>query len=112
MCYKFGVVPIRDTIAYLFAKPKFSVGQHVRISKENMKFANGLEQNYSTEIFKIVKVIRRIPTPLYGLQDLNSTAHPLTARFIRKKSPDSHLQKHRFKINKILSNGVQKAFGK
>jgi hypothetical protein len=55
------------------AKPKFKADQHVRISKEKMKFAKGSEQNYSTEIFKIVKVIRRIPRPLYELQDLNGT---------------------------------------
>ena len=31
-------------------KGKFRVGQHVRISKEKMKFAIGYEQNISTEI--------------------------------------------------------------
>ena len=36
---------------------KFNVGQHVRISKEKMKFAKGSEQNYTDEIFRIVKVI-------------------------------------------------------
>ena len=42
----------------------FNVGQHVRISKKKMKFANGSEQNYTDEIFRIVKVIagRRVST--------------------------------------------------
>jgi hypothetical protein len=31
--------------------PKFTVGQHVRISKEKMRFAKGGEQNYTTEVF-------------------------------------------------------------
>jgi len=39
------------------AKVKFRVGQYVRISKEKMKFAKGAEQNFSTEIFRIAKVI-------------------------------------------------------
>jgi len=39
------------------AKFKFSVGQHVRISKEKMKFAKSGEQNFSTEIFRITTVI-------------------------------------------------------
>ena len=34
-------------------KAKFMVGQHVRISKEKMKFAKGYEQTFSTEIFRI-----------------------------------------------------------
>ena len=49
---------------------RFSLGQHVRISKEKLKFAKGSEQNYTTEIFRICKVVRRIPRPVYELQDL------------------------------------------
>jgi len=33
----------------------FRVGQHVRISKEKMRFAKAAEQNFSTEIFKVAK---------------------------------------------------------
>jgi hypothetical protein len=53
------------------AKPRYRVGQHVRISKQNMKFAKGGEQNYNTEVFRIIKVIRRTPRPVYELEDLN-----------------------------------------
>ena len=49
---------------------RYSVGQQVRISKEKLKFAKGGEQNYTTEIFRISKVIRRFPRPVYELQDL------------------------------------------
>ena len=42
---------------------KFRVGQHVRISKEKMKFAKGGEQNYNTEIFKVRKVVHRTHVP-------------------------------------------------
>jgi hypothetical protein len=58
---------------------KFSVGQHVRISKKKMIFAKGSEQNFSTEIFKIIKVIRRIPRPVYELEDLKQT--PIDGQF-------------------------------
>jgi hypothetical protein len=47
------------------AKPKLNVGQKVRISKKKMKFAKGGEQNYTTEVFRIIKVIRRTPLPVY-----------------------------------------------
>jgi len=55
MSQKQGKIPI--------AQPRFRVGQHLRISKEKMKFAKGGEQNYSTEVFRIIKVIRRTPRP-------------------------------------------------
>jgi len=53
------------------AKAEFRVGQHVRISREKMKFAKSAEQNFSTEIFRIARVIERRPRPLYELEDLN-----------------------------------------
>jgi len=40
---------------------KFNMGQHGGISKEKMKFAKGSEENYTDDIFRIVKVIRRTP---------------------------------------------------
>ena len=39
------------------AKAKFRVGLLVPISKEEMKFVKGAEQNFSTEIFRIANVI-------------------------------------------------------
>jgi len=45
------------------SKLKFRVNQHVHISKEKMKFVKGGEQNYTTEIFKVRKVVHRTPVP-------------------------------------------------
>ena len=39
----------------------FRVEHHVRISKEKMRFAKVLEQNLSTEIFKVAKLMDRRP---------------------------------------------------
>ena len=61
------------------AKVKFSVGQHVLISKEKMKFAKSGEQTFSTEIFRITKIIERRPRPVYELEDLNKT--PIEGQF-------------------------------
>ena len=61
------------------AKVKFSVGQHVRIGKEKMKFAKGGEQTYSSEIFRVTKVIERRPRTVYELDDLNKT--PIEGKF-------------------------------
>jgi hypothetical protein len=52
-------------------KANFRVEQHLRISKQKMKFAKCGEENYTTEIFRVVKVIHRSPCPVYELEDLN-----------------------------------------
>jgi hypothetical protein len=73
----------RMNIRTRVVKPKYSVGQHVRISKEKMHFAKGAEQNYSTEIFRVTKVIRRRPRPVYELQDTNNT--PIDGQFYQEE---------------------------
>jgi len=36
-----------------------------------MKFAKGGEQNYTTDIFRIINVLRKTLRPVYELEDLN-----------------------------------------
>jgi len=91
---KTGMAPSRVTDAYVLAiwrrmearrqrfrvaTSKIRVGQHVRISKEKMKFAKAAEHNFSTEIFRIVKVIHRRPRVVYELKDLTGT--PMDGQF-------------------------------
>jgi len=61
---------------------RFNVVQHVRISKEKAKFAKYAEQNFSTENFRIIKVIHRSPRPVYELEDLNRKV--IDGNFTRK----------------------------
>jgi len=77
------------------AKIKLIVGQHVRISKEKMKFAKGGEQTYSTEIFRITKDIER------KLEDLNKT--PIEGQFYSEDLTPVRISKETtYKINKVL----------
>jgi len=88
-------------------RAKFRVGQHVRISKEKMKFAKGYEQNFSTEIFRIAKVIDRKPRPLYELVDLNKT--PIDGQFYQEElTPVQVSRRTQFKIDKILEKRVRR----
>jgi hypothetical protein len=48
-------------------RAKYSIGQFVRIRKEKVKIAKSAEQKYTTEIFRIIKVIHRSPRPVYEL---------------------------------------------
>lgn len=50
-------------------KPKYIVGDYVRISKIKRYFTKGYKQNWTEEVFKIVSVILRNPV-VYKLSDL------------------------------------------
>jgi len=96
---KQGKIPI--------AKPRFRVGQNVRISKENMKFAKGGEQNYSTKVFRIIKVIRSTPRPVYEMEDLNQKV--IDGQFFNEELTPVRISKRTtFKIDKILATRVRR----
>ncbi|KAK3910232.1 Putative uncharacterized transposon-derived protein [Frankliniella fusca] len=51
-------------------KPKYKVGDYVRIIREKQVFEKGYTWNWSEEIFKIVQVIPHA-VPVYRLEDLD-----------------------------------------
>jgi len=51
----------------------FQVGQHVRITKQKLRFTKAAEQNFSTENSNVAKVIDRRLRAVYELDDLNGT---------------------------------------
>jgi hypothetical protein len=57
---------------------KFKVGDLVRIRKK-VKFAKGYEQTFSTKIFRVAKVIQRVPQPVYELTDMQD--RPIEGQF-------------------------------
>ena len=81
---------------------RYNVGQHVRISKEKAKFAKSAEQNFSTEIFLIIKVIHRTPRPVYELEDLNRKV--IDGKFYEEEITPVRITKQtHFQIDKILA---------
>jgi len=88
-------------------KVKYTVRQHVRNSKEMEKIAKGGEQNFSTEIFRITKVIEGRPRPVYELEDLNKT--PKKGQFYGERLTPIRISKQtNYKINKILIKRVRR----
>jgi hypothetical protein len=82
-------------------KTKFSVGRHVRISRENMRFAKAAEQKFSTELFRVTRVIKRRPWPVYELEDLNNTT--IDGHFYQEELVPVLISKRKkYKIDKIL----------
>jgi len=87
-------------------RAKFRAWQHVRISKEKMKFAKGGEQNFSTEIFRIAKEIERRPRPVFELEDLIRT--PIDGQFYQEELTPVRVTKITvYKIDKILDDCVR-----
>jgi len=88
-------------------KAKYSQGQQELISKEKAKFAKSAEKNFSTEIFRIAKVIPRTPRPVYGLEGLNK--QPIDGTFYTEElKPVVVTKQTQFKIDKILSTRVRR----
>jgi hypothetical protein len=98
----------RDNIKRVrVVKPKYRVNQHVRISKEKMRFAKASESNFSTEIFRISKVISGRPRPLYELHDLNDT--PIDGQFYQEELVPVRISKQTvYKIDKIMGRRTRK----
>jgi len=89
------------------AEAKFRVGQHMRISKEKMQFAKSSEQTFSTEIFRIAKVIERRPRTLLELEDLKGTR--IEGLFYQEELSRVRVKRLTvYKIDKILNKRVRR----
>jgi len=94
-------VPVR------VAKATFRVGQHVRNSKEKMRFAKATEQNFSTKVFRVAEVIEGQPRADYDLDYLNGT--PIDGQLYREElTPVSKADGTAYKIDKILDKRVRR----
>lgn len=91
------------------SKIKFKVGDQVRIAKYKYKFAKGYTPNWTTEIFKIKKVLLRDIT-VYKIEDYDKTE-------IEGVFYDSELQKvtkedNVYKVEKVIKSRKNKKTGK
>ena len=80
------------------SKPKFKVGDHVRISKYKKIFAEGSNQNWSEEVFVVIK-IKNTVLWTFVISDLNGEK-------IDESFQEKELQKtikEKFRIEKVLN---------
>jgi hypothetical protein len=71
-----------------------------------MEFAKSAEQNFSTEVFRIIKVIHRIPRPVYALEDLNNKL--IDGQFYEELTPVRITKQTQFQIDKIIATRVRR----
>jgi len=83
------------------APATFRVVQHVRISKENIRFTKAAEQNFSTEILKVPNVVDRRTRAVYERADLNGTL--IEVQFYREELITVRItDRTSYKMDKIL----------
>ena len=88
-------------------KPKFKVGDHVRISKYKNIFAKGYTPNWSEEVFVINKIKNIVPWT-YAISDLNG--EEITGRFYEKELQKTSQEKSR--IEKVVKRKGDKLYVK
>ena len=88
-------------------RPKFSVGDEVRISKKKKTFEKGYTTRWTEEIFTITKILNTKPVT-YKIADLNGEE-------IKGTFYDPELQKSSqqvFRIEKVIEKGKDKSLVK
>ena len=88
----------------LARKPKFNVGDWVRISKKKKTFEKGFTTNWSEELFIITKV-RNTKPPTYEIEDLNGK--PIQGTFYEPELQKSKQSSYR--IEKVLKRRKAKS---
>ena len=88
-------------------KPRFKVGDRVRISKYKNIFDKGYTQNWSEEVFRVTKIKSTVPWT-FVISDLNG--EPITGGFYEKEFQKTDQQK--FRIEKVIKRKGNKLYVK
>ena len=80
-------------------KPKFSVGDSVRVLVNKQRFEKGYSPNYSLEVFVIDRIKRHMKFPMYTLKDVQGD--PIKGGFYEQQLQKVH-SSHIYKIEKII----------
>ena len=90
-------------------KPKYKVGDTVRIWKLRGNFHRGYMENFTREHFKIVKVLSNLPVPRYKLVDYNN--EPIIGNFFENEiigyKPDEYYESEVIKQRKTKKGGLE-----
>ena len=87
--------------------PKFKVCDYVRISKYKNIFAKGYTENWSEEVFVVIKIKNTVPWT-YVISDLNG--EPILGSFYEKELEKTNQEK--FRLEKVLKIKGDKLFVK
>lgn len=85
---------------------QFIVGDQVRVARAKGKFEQGYLQNWSDEIFVVIKCLKRKP-PVYKLKDVDGETLQGTFYSWELQKVHKNLQTSYFKVEKILDTKGQ-----
>ena len=86
-------------------KPKYKIGQHVRISIQKGKFTRGYNPQQQEEVFKIKSISTALPIPLYRLENYDSDETIEGDFYEFEITP---VKKETFVIEKVLKRKTEK----
>lgn len=89
-------------------KIKYKVGDKVRISVKKAVFSKGYLENWSTEVFKIIKVNKTLP-PTYQLEDY--TGKPIVGCFYTEEINKTNYPND-YLVEKIIRRNGDRVFVK
>ena len=89
-------------------KPKFKIGDFVRLSKVKHVFKKGYEGNWSDEVFQIVRIFKRIPFTVYEVADYSKN-EKIKGTFYEHELAKVQIKPDTFwKVEKILRKKFEK----
>ena len=88
-------------------KPKFKIGDRVKISKYKNIFSKGYTQNCLEDLFVVINIKNTVP-PTYVISELNG--EPITGRFYQKELQKTSQEK--FRIEKVIKRKGDKLYVK
>jgi hypothetical protein len=80
-------------------KPKYKIGDLVRILEKRSKFARGYQPYFSEEVFKIKNILTNLPQPRYVLSDFDNQEEIIGSFYEAEITKSEHEE---FKIEKII----------
>ena len=86
-------------------KPKYKVGQTVRISIQKGKFTRGYNPQQVEEVFKVKSVLTNLPIPLYTIQNYD-TNETIEGNFYEHEL--TPVSKETFAIEKVIKTQRRK----
>ena len=82
-----------------YKKPRYKEGDLVRISKTKKTFEKGYRSNWTREIFKVVRVYKRVK-PEYKLEDL--TGEDILGKFLESELQVVMQEEQTYKVKKVI----------
>jgi hypothetical protein len=90
-------------------KPRFSVGERVRVLSKRDHFARSYDDTYAEAHFRIAEIFTRMPIPMYAVEDLKGVRRKgrLYAEQMQRVSNEARIYKVERVLKRRTTRGVR-----